>query len=170
MAKFSKGIVAAGVRQKAQKVQVAADKKAAEELALIVPKTAAQLIAPPRLKPSNPTKIPDEPVQIGARVTERVPAKMKELVFLARENTELAIETIIGIMTCPDTPRKVRLEAANMILDRGYGKPASQVKVGGEIEHRHRKVEDISTDELERLVSRNVEASKIIDSTLRPAK
>ena len=55
---------------------------------------------------------------------------MLNLESLARVHTETAIKTIAGMMTQKTVPPAVRIAAANMLLDRGYGKPASTVDLG----------------------------------------
>jgi hypothetical protein len=41
---------------------------------------------------------------------------------LARAHTERAIQTLQGIMDCPDAPPAARVKAAEVLLDRGWGK------------------------------------------------
>lgn len=47
---------------------------------------------------------------------------------LAKSYTEEALETIVGIMQNPDGDASTRLEAAKVLLDRGWGKPTVQIK------------------------------------------
>lgn len=42
---------------------------------------------------------------------------------LARAHTERAIQTLQGIMDCADAPPAARVKAAEVLLDRGWGKP-----------------------------------------------
>jgi hypothetical protein len=46
---------------------------------------------------------------------------------LAREQTEAALNTIIGIMNAPTTSDRDKLTAAFALLDRGWGKPTQVV-------------------------------------------
>ena len=57
--------------------------------------------------------------------------KIVNLESLARVHTETAIKTIAGIMNQPASGAAVRLTAANILLDRGYGKPQAAVEVTG---------------------------------------
>lgn len=47
---------------------------------------------------------------------------------LARERTEDAFNTVIDIMNDPEAENSTRLEAAKEVLNRGWGKPAMQIK------------------------------------------
>lgn len=46
---------------------------------------------------------------------------------LAREHTEVAIQTIADVMVDPFAENKDRLSAAKEILDRGHGKPMQAI-------------------------------------------
>ena len=52
---------------------------------------------------------------------------------LARSYTKAAINTLVGIMRQPKAPPAARVMAANVLLDRGWGKAAQLVAVDGEI-------------------------------------
>ena len=41
---------------------------------------------------------------------------------LARSHTERAIQTLQGVMDCTDAPPAARVRAAEVLLDRGWGK------------------------------------------------
>ena len=79
------------------------------------------------------------------------PAQRKSvnLESLARVHTETAIKTIAGVMNQKKVPPAVRIQAANMLLDRGFGKPAAALEVtgkdGGAIE-----LTDLTPTEMER--------------------
>jgi hypothetical protein len=49
---------------------------------------------------------------------------------LAREHTEVALNTIIAIMNAPTTSDRDKLTAAFGLLDRGWGKPTPLVNAG----------------------------------------
>jgi hypothetical protein len=49
---------------------------------------------------------------------------------LAREQTEVALNTIIAIMNAPTTSDRDKLTAAFGLLDRGWGKPTPLVNAG----------------------------------------
>ena len=55
-------------------------------------------------------------------------AARRTLGELAREHTEEALETVLQVMRTGET-HSARLAAANVILDRGYGRPAQAVTV-----------------------------------------
>ena len=54
-----------------------------------------------------------------------------KLESMARTHTETAIRTIAGIMQQKSVPPAVRIQAASMLLDRGYGKPAAALEISG---------------------------------------
>lgn len=51
--------------------------------------------------------------------------KIKEL---AQQHTEIAIKTLVDIAGNPNANDSARVQAANAILDRAYGKPAQHVE------------------------------------------
>lgn len=57
------------------------------------------------------------------------PATIGIVRTLARENTEKAIRALVDALD--DEDARVRIAAANSVLDRGWGKPAQAI-VGGE--------------------------------------
>lgn len=48
-----------------------------------------------------------------------------------RALTEMAVETLKTVMNDLDAPAAARVSAANAVLDRAWGKPESDVRVGG---------------------------------------
>lgn len=48
-----------------------------------------------------------------------------------RALTETAVETLKSVMTDKGAPAAARVSAANAVLDRAWGKPESDVRVGG---------------------------------------
>lgn len=46
---------------------------------------------------------------------------------LARAHTQRAIQTLAGIMDQPDCPAAARVQAAQALLDRGWGKPTQPI-------------------------------------------
>jgi len=54
-------------------------------------------------------------------------------------HTESAIKVLAGIMTKTDAPAAARVSAAQVLLDRGWGKAEQRV----EAEHVHRYVADL---------------------------
>lgn len=46
---------------------------------------------------------------------------------LARKHTESAIRTLANIMSSNDSPAAARVAAAQVILDRGWGKPTQPI-------------------------------------------
>lgn len=59
----------------------------------------------------------------------RTPKDVKQI---ARKHTAAAIKTLVGIMNQPKAPPAARVSAANVVLDRGWGKPPQTVAVGGD--------------------------------------
>ena len=52
---------------------------------------------------------------------------------LARSHTETAVNVLVGIMQEPKAPPAARVSAAQVLLDRGWGKPAQPLV--GDDEH-----------------------------------
>jgi hypothetical protein len=52
----------------------------------------------------------------------------KKLRDMAREHTQAALQTIIDVMTDPTAKPGIRLKAADILLDRGWGKAAPIVE------------------------------------------
>lgn len=46
---------------------------------------------------------------------------------LARKHTKKAINVLAGIMNQPEAPAAARVAAANVLLDRGWGKAAQPI-------------------------------------------
>lgn len=46
---------------------------------------------------------------------------------LARAHTERAIQVLAGIMDNPNSGDAARVQAANSLIDRGWGKPAQAI-------------------------------------------
>jgi hypothetical protein len=51
---------------------------------------------------------------------------------MARAYTEKGIETLGGYVTSPEIHPDIKLRAIGMLLDRGWGRPAQNIKHGGE--------------------------------------
>lgn len=54
-----------------------------------------------------------------------------EIRSLARAHTEKAVKVLVGIMSQPKAPAAARVSAAQVLLDRGWGK-AAQIMAGDE--------------------------------------
>ena len=52
-----------------------------------------------------------------------------ELRAAAREHTQAALDTLVEIMSDTMSPHAARISAANILLDRGHGKPTQSVDV-----------------------------------------
>jgi hypothetical protein len=66
-----------------------------------------------------------------------------EIRSLARAHTETALNTLAGIMTNGDAPAAARVQAAQALLDRGWGKatqPIAGDEDGAPILHEIRRV------------------------------
>ncbi len=55
------------------------------------------------------------------------PAQLAEVTELARARTPKVIEALYGIVLDPDQPTGARVSAAQVLLDRGYGRPQASV-------------------------------------------
>ena len=79
------------------------------------------------------------------------PPVVKEVVELARKHTVEAIQALVDIVTDPGEKGAARVRAAEVILDRGWGKATAPIEVSGPdqqpIEWRHAR------DELTSLLS-----------------
>ena len=60
------------------------------------------------------------------KVTKRIG---KTLSSLAREYAIEAVETIVTVMQDPATAPRAKITAANILLDRGFGKPAQRLEL-----------------------------------------
>jgi hypothetical protein len=67
---------------------------------------------------------------------------------IAREWTQLAIETLVEVMSNPDEKGAARVSAAGVILDRGWGKAPQTVVVDGEVDVA--RLDNTSLDEATR--------------------
>lgn len=56
------------------------------------------------------------------------PKVLEEIKSLAREHSETAINTLAAIAGDPKANASARVAAANVLLDRGYGKPLQTVE------------------------------------------
>jgi hypothetical protein len=54
----------------------------------------------------------------------KAPAEIRSL---ARSHTEAALRTLAGIMTQGDAPASARVQAAEALLNRGWGKPTQPI-------------------------------------------
>ncbi len=68
-------------------------------------------------KSGNPSGLPKDPAKIEAR---RMTRDVREL---CRQNSRAAVETLIEVMKQKSAPPAARVNAANSLLDRGWGKP-----------------------------------------------
>lgn len=59
----------------------------------------------------------------------KAPADIRSL---ARSHTKRAIQVLQGIMDQPEAPPAARVQAANSLLDRGWGKPTQTIAGDGE--------------------------------------
>lgn len=67
-----------------------------------------------------------------------MPRRRKEVAdvrSLARSHTRTAIHTLAKIMTCHTSPPAARVQAAVMLMNRGWGSPSQEVHARIEGEH-----------------------------------
>ena len=55
------------------------------------------------------------------RQVAKTPTEIKSL---ARSHTEAALKCLVGVMNQDEAPPAARVQAANSLLDRGWGKPS----------------------------------------------
>lgn len=72
---------------------------------------------------------------------------------LAREYTERAIETVAEIMTDGFAEDKDRLKAADIMLDRGHGKPSQAIIAVPSEEALKRQLAAMSDDDLMQVIN-----------------
>jgi hypothetical protein len=89
---------------------------------------------------------PKKPQTIEAK---RIIADVKAL---ARECAPEAIETLKAIMLDAKSPAAVRVSAAQVLLDRGHGRPAQAIDVSGEVAFDFSRLSNDELDEYERLL------------------
>ena len=68
---------------------------------------------------------------------------LTEIRSLARSHTRTAINVLVGVMRSKDATAAARVSAANIILDRGWGKAAQPLENGDrpfEVIHRIERV------------------------------
>jgi hypothetical protein len=58
-----------------------------------------------------------------------------EIKSLARKHTETALKVLAGVMNQPDAPPAARVQAAQALLDRGWGKATQFIEA--ETTHRY---------------------------------
>jgi hypothetical protein len=70
----------------------------------------------------------------------QMPRSITEIRSVARSHTRTAINVLVGIMRSKDATAAARVTAANVILDRGWGKPPQSLQNGdgGALELIHR--------------------------------
>lgn len=71
---------------------------------------------------------------------------LKELAKTAREHTETALKTILNILTTAEKDSD-KLKAAEILLDRGYGKAPQEIKLSGDTENPLQILVDRATKE-----------------------
>ena len=59
-----------------------------------------------------------------------MPKIKSDIKSIARVHTKTAINTLAGIMRQPNAPAAARVAASQVLLDRGWGKPAQSVAIG----------------------------------------
>lgn len=58
-------------------------------------------------------------------------AERQTLSEKAREHTDDALQTLVEVCKDKKAPPAARVQAANALIDRGYGKPPQAVEIGG---------------------------------------
>ena len=77
------------------------------------------------------------------------PKIFSEVKQAAREHTDAAIETLVGVMNNEEATPAARVAAANAILDRGWGKPESHTNVA----HHNKPLRELTDDELYAIIA-----------------
>ena len=82
------------------------------------------------------------------------PKMPEEFRQLARENSIPALQVVISILKNPASANKDRLKAAEIILDRAWGKPVQGVEMsgpaGGPVEVKH--IGQLDDDQLDQII------------------
>jgi len=82
----------------------------------------------------------------------------RSLSDIAKAHTAKAIETLVEIMEDEDAPHSAKVSAINSILDRGWGRPAQSIQVGGDPDGVPVQVQQV-TDAANAFKSRLVQAA-----------
>ena len=135
------------------------------------PPTTADLIRPRLGEPAPPPKNKKSRARTRALTNYSVPPKpkdMKHLVELARDHSWDAIQMVHNVMMDPETSRSLKLKAAEILFDRGYGKPAQQMRVDSEMLLGH-DLSEISNEELEKMIAKAaIREPTIVEATVKP--
>jgi hypothetical protein len=63
-----------------------------------------------------------------------------EVIALAREQTTNAIKRLVQIMNDEAAPAGARVRAAEVILERGWGRPSQDVRLHGDVVHHVKRI------------------------------
>lgn len=78
---------------------------------------------------------------------------IRDIRQIARDYTELAIETLVEVCSNPEERGSARVAAAGVILDRGWGKAPQTVVIDGEV-----NVEGLDNTSLDEITRREIAA------------
>ena len=70
----------------------------------------------------------------AGRLSAKERCKRHDIMRLAQEHTVAAITALVDVLKDGKAPHSARVQAAGLLLDRGYGKAPQDVRVRGEIE------------------------------------
>jgi hypothetical protein len=83
---------------------------------------------PPEDKPKNPVPKGFKPFPKG---TSGNPSERRRMDEFAKKYSNEAIEVLVAIMRDGKAKRRDRIQAAGMVLDKAWGKPAQAVQITG---------------------------------------
>ena len=81
------------------------------------------------------------------------PPEVGRVKELARAHTEEALGTLVAIMRNGKSPAAARLRAAELLLDRGWGKAETKAEIGAPGEFDHLTPEEVEAQLIEELVA-----------------
>jgi hypothetical protein len=84
-----------------------------------------------------------KPFQKGADPRRNLGGRPKaevEVISLAREQTTNAINRLVEIMNDEAAPAAARVRAAELILERGWGRPSQDIHLSGNTVHHVKRI------------------------------
>lgn len=99
----------------------------------------------------------------------RISLEARDLQDLSRELAPKAMETLVNILDNPESADTAKLAAAQIILDRGYGKPAATMNLNTNLDSKPAELDDTALAQrtaetlrkIEKLTKTNSESTEV---------